>query len=215
MANYRKPTGKGEHRLNEHYYSSRPSAASDRRTIETELRGFRFKLATDAGVFSKGGVDFGSKVLIDRMQIGPSDEVLDVGCGYGPIGLTAARLAARGQVVMIDINERAVELAKLNAKMNGISNVSIFQSDKLEAVRGRFFDVILTNPPIRAGKTVVHQIFEEACDHLKPGGSLWMVIQNKQGAPSARKKLEELFGEEAVVEIGKDKGYRIYCARKV
>lgn len=201
--------------MSEHYYTEKPSAASDRRTFETELRGFRLKLTTDAGVFSRGGVDFGSRLLIDCMQVGPRDEVLDVGCGYGPIGLVAARLADRGHVVMVDINERAVELARENAAANGIRNVTVTRSDRLEAVRGRLFDVILTNPPIRAGKAVVHQIFADARDHLKDGGSLWVVIQNKQGAPSARKKLEELFGPDAVEEADKKSGYRIYKAKKI
>ncbi|MBW5449185.1 methyltransferase [Cohnella sp. CFH 77786] len=201
--------------MNDHYYSPRPAAASDRRTFETELRGYPLKLTSDAGVFSREGVDYGSKALIRKMEIPPGARVLDVGCGYGPIGLTAARLAPSGHVVMVDINERAVELARLNAEANGIRNVSFAQSDKLAAVRGQTFDVILANPPIRAGKAVVHEIFEQAIDHLNPGGSLWIVIQNKQGAPSARAKLEELFGEEQVEEVGKDKGYRIYCARKV
>jgi 16S rRNA (guanine1207-N2)-methyltransferase len=201
--------------LSEHYYSNKPSSASDRRTVEANLRGFRLKLTTDAGVFSKGGVDFGTKVLIECMQVGPHDEVLDVGCGYGPIGLVAAKLAEKGHVVMVDINERAVELARQNAEANGIRNVTILQGDKLEAVRGQLFDVILTNPPIRAGKAVVHQIFADSLDHLKDGGSLWVVIQNKQGAPSARKKLEELFGPKSVEEVEKSGGYRIYRARKI
>ena len=201
--------------MSEHYYTGKPSSASDRRTLETTLRGFRLKLVTDAGVFSKGGVDFGSRLLIECMEVAPRDEVLDVGCGYGPIGLVAAKLAREGHVVMTDINERALELARLNADANGIRNVTVLQSDRLEAVRGRQFDVIVTNPPIRAGKAVVHGIFEEAFGHLKPGGSLWVVIRKQQGAPSARKKLEELFGAGAVEEADKQSGYRVYRARKI
>ena len=115
---------------------------------------------------------------------------------------------------MIDINERAVELAELNAKENGITNVSFYPSDLFAAVEGRTFDVILSNPPIRAGKAVVHQLLSDAAGHLNSGGSLWIVIQNKQGAPSARAKLEEVFGEDNVVEIGKDKGFRVYRSTK-
>lgn len=200
--------------MTEHYYSRRPAVASDRHSLTVELRGFSLKLTTDAGVFSKDAIDYGSRALIARMVIPENAEVLDVGCGYGPIGLAAAKLAPAGRVTMIDINERAVELAKGNAKANGIGNVEFAQSDRLAAVAGRTFDVILANPPIRAGKAVVHAIFEEAYLHLKPGGALWIVIQNKQGAPTARAKLEELFGDDAVEETGKDKGYRIYCARK-
>jgi 16S rRNA (guanine1207-N2)-methyltransferase len=201
--------------MNEHYYSRRPTTASDRHSFETSLRGFSLRLTTDAGVFAREAVDYGSRMLIENMEIPENGRILDVGCGYGPIGLTAARLAGRGHVTMIDVNERAVELALLNAEANGISNVSLLQSDVFSALEGRTFDVILTNPPIRAGKTVVHQIFEEARDHLIPGGSLWVVIRKKQGAPSARVKLEEVYGAGAVEEIGKDKGFRIFRARKV
>ncbi|PYI50149.1 class I SAM-dependent methyltransferase [Paenibacillus flagellatus] len=196
----------------DHYYSKKPTAASDRQTIRTELRGRTFAFTSDAGVFSKEGIDFGSRLLIETMDIAETDEVLDVGCGYGPIGITAATLAKRGRVTMVDINERAVELARANAAANQVSNVEVKQGDLFEPVAGRAFTKILSNPPIRAGKQVVHRIFEEAHQHLVEGGQLWIVIQKKQGAPSALAKLESLFA--SVEEVDKDKGYRIYCARK-
>ncbi|TNJ62169.1 class I SAM-dependent methyltransferase [Paenibacillus hemerocallicola] len=196
----------------DHYYSKKPSAASDRQAVRTTLRGKAFEFATDAGVFSKEGIDFGSRLLIDTMDISETDEVLDVGCGYGPIGLTAASLASRGRVTMVDINERAVKLAKENAGKNGITNADILQGDLFESLEGKTYTKILTNPPIRAGKQVVHRIFEMAYQHLVEGGQLWIVIQKKQGAPSALAKLESLFG--MVDEVAKDKGYRIYCATK-
>jgi 16S rRNA (guanine1207-N2)-methyltransferase len=198
--------------MSNHYYSKAPETKHNRQIVETLLRGRQLKFTTDAGVFSKAGVDYGSKVLIDAMELGEDDRVLDVGCGYGPIGLSAAALAPQGQVTMIDINERAVELAKENAALNGIRNVTIMQSDLYESVTQQEFDVILTNPPIRAGKAVVHRIFEEGHTYLKKGGSMWVVIQKKQGAPSALEKLEQLYEE--VVEVTKDKGYRIFRAKK-
>jgi 16S rRNA (guanine1207-N2)-methyltransferase len=201
--------------VNDHYYSNKPQSASDRQAFDTVLRGFSFRLTSDAGVFSRDGVDYGSRVLIEQITIPHNARVLDIGCGYGPIGLTAARLAPQGHVMLIDINERAVELSRLNAKVNEVHNVSFAQSDLYEAVDGEKFDVILSNPPIRAGKVVVHQLFTESWEYLKPGGALWVVIQKKQGAPSARAKLEEVYGEESVIEVGKDKGYRLYrCNRK-
>lgn len=200
--------------MNDHYYSVKPQSASDRRVFETTLRDVRLRLMSDAGVFSRDGVDYGSRALIEHMEFPADAKVLDIGCGYGPIGLVAARLAPQGHVKLIDINERAVELARLNAEANGISNVSFAQSDLYEAVREDSFDIILSNPPIRAGKVVVHRVFSEAFERLNPGGELWIVIQNKQGAPSARAKLEEIFGEEEVAEVAKDKGFRIYKAKK-
>ncbi|AET57562.1 hypothetical protein HPL003_03945 [Paenibacillus terrae HPL-003] len=198
--------------MSDHYYSKRPETAHERRNLETMLRGRTYRFASDSGVFSKQGIDYGSRVLIEAMQLPPQASVLDVGCGYGPIGLTAATLVPNGHVTMVDINERAVQLAIENAERNGITNVTIKQSDLFEKVKDDRFDVILTNPPIRAGKETVHTIFELAYEHLNEGGTLWVVIQKKQGAPSASAKIESLFGR--VEEVTKDKGYRILKAEK-
>ncbi|MGO4548954.1 class I SAM-dependent methyltransferase [Paenibacillus sp. 2TAB23] len=198
--------------MSNHYYSQSPDVKHNRQVHEVSLRGFSFRFMTDTGVFSKSGVDYGSQVLIDALEINTDANVLDVGCGYGPIGLTSAKLAEQGHVTMIDINERAVQLSKENAKLNQIANVTVLQSDLFEAVIGKTFDVIVTNPPIRAGKTVVHRIFEEGFELLEPGGCMWVVIQKKQGAPSAKAKLESLFAD--VEEVTKDKGYRIFRAVK-
>jgi 16S rRNA (guanine1207-N2)-methyltransferase len=198
--------------VSEHYYSPKPSTAHDLHTIEETLRGKKFVFQTDAGVFSKKGVDFGSKLLIQTVAVAPTDRVLDVGCGYGPMGLAIASLVQQGNVTMVDINERAIQLAKQNATRNKIENVTIMQSDTLKEVLGQTFDVVVTNPPIRAGKEIVHRIFEEAHQVLVEGGALWVVIQKKQGAPSAYTKLESLFS--TVEEAAKDKGYWILKAMK-
>ncbi|GAX89330.1 16S rRNA methyltransferase [Effusibacillus lacus] len=196
----------------EHYFSNYPTVARDLRLVRDRLRQFDLEFWTDAGVFSKGGVDFGSRLLIETMDIPNGARVLDVGCGYGPIGITAAKLAPDGHVLMIDVNGRAVELARKNAGQNGVKNVEVRQSDLFFNVHERSFDRILTNPPIRAGKAVVHEIFEEAAMRVNQSGELWVVIQKKQGAPSAKKKLEELFEE--VDDVAKDAGYRIFRCRK-
>ncbi|MZQ83382.1 methyltransferase [Paenibacillus sp. 5J-6] len=198
--------------MSEHYYTQRPTVKHDVNVAQEELRGKKYTFLTDAGVFSKKGVDYGSKHLIETMQLKEDAKVLDVGCGYGPIGLSAAVMCPKGHVTMVDINERAIELSAENARRNGIANVSILQSDLLEQVKEQRFDVVLTNPPIRAGKEVVHRIFTDAYDCLVDGGSIWVVIQKKQGAPSAMKKLESLYSE--VVEVSKDKGYKILKATK-
>lgn len=198
--------------MTEHYYSAKPTTAHELNQIQVKLRGKDFTFITDAGVFSKKEIDFGSKLLIETMVIERKDKVLDVGCGYGPIGISAALLADQGHVTMVDINERAVLLSRDNAKRNGFNNVTVLQSDLLAQVAEYKFNSILTNPPIRAGKTIVHEIFAQAYKALAPGGQLWVVIQKKQGAPSAFTKLEILFGN--VVEVTKDKGYRIFKATK-
>lgn len=198
----------------EHYYTNQPGADSREQTFTFTLRGRDFRFITDRGVFSKNRIDFGSVLLIETMEIADGMDVLDVGCGYGPMGMSAATLTPNGQVLMVDINERAVALANRNLKLNGVTNAQAVVSDRLASIpENQMFDVILTNPPIRAGKQVVHGIFEEACTHLKQGGSLWVVIQKKQGAPSAFARLQELYGD--VEEVERKKGYSIFRAQKL
>jgi 16S rRNA (guanine1207-N2)-methyltransferase len=199
--------------MSEHYYSSNPTTESNPQTWTYQLRGYTFTFTSDSGVFSKNEVDFGTRLLIESFEM-PNIEgkVLDVGCGYGPIGLAVAKEDPARQVIMVDVNERAVELSKLNAKQNSITNVSVYQSNLFEAIKNEIFSVILSNPPIRAGKKVVHQIFELSYKHLQQQGELWIVIQKKQGAPSAIEKLKSIFPEVEIVT--KKKGYFIIKAKK-
>ncbi|MEA1855718.1 class I SAM-dependent methyltransferase [Cytobacillus sp. FSL W7-1323] len=199
--------------MSDHYYSKTPNVESNPRVWSYKLRDKTFQFKTDHGVFSKSEVDFGSRLLIETF-IPPeiSGDVLDVGCGYGPIGLSMASIMQDRQVVMIDVNERALELAQTNGELNGINNITVKESDKLAVVKDQQFAAILTNPPIRAGKQTVHSIFEESFECLLPGGELWVVIQKKQGAPSAIEKLSELFAE--VDTVVKKKGYFILRAKK-
>ncbi|MBM7606505.1 16S rRNA (guanine1207-N2)-methyltransferase [Metabacillus crassostreae] len=199
--------------MSNHYYSEKPTVESDRKKWSFMLKGHNFTFQSDRGVFSKNEVDFGSRLLIDSFSLSEVDgDILDVGCGYGPIGLSVAKHYDR-HVDMIDINERAIELAKDNATLNSIKNVEIFQSNLFEKIKeGRKYAAILTNPPIRAGKVVVHSIFKESFTHLVERGELWIVIQKKQGAPSTIELLEGLFSEVEVVV--KKKGYYIIKAKK-
>lgn len=201
-------------RMTEHYYSKQPQTKSSPKSWSFNLRGKAFRFTSDIGVFSKSEVDFGSRVLIEAFQEPDiKGHLLDVGCGYGPIGLALASSFTDRHICMIDVNERAVELAQKNADMNQITNITIFQSDLYERVKEQSFAAIVTNPPIRAGKKVVHAIFEEAYHHLLPNGELWVVIQKKQGAPSAKEKLESIFNNVEVVK--KSKGYFILKAKKI
>ncbi|MDQ0220545.1 class I SAM-dependent methyltransferase [Peribacillus cavernae] len=199
----------------EHYYSQKPDVTSNPIYWDFTLRGRAFRFKSDNGVFSKNEVDFGSRLLIEafHMNTDIKANLLDVGCGYGPIGLSIAASFPETTVEMIDINSRAVELAKENAKTNGISNVVIHESDRFEQVDSYRFAAIVTNPPIRSGKKVVQEIFEHSFKRLMPGGILWVVIQKKQGAPSAIEKLDQLFGNVEVVQ--KKKGYYILVSKKV
>lgn len=195
--------------MSNHYYSENPETAHDLEQWSFELMGKNFHFVTDSGVFSRQTVDYGSRVLIEQFDTTdlPEGSILDVGCGYGPIGLALAYGTGR-KVEMIDVNNRAVALAQDNAKRNGLGEqTDIHQSNIYEELHQDTYAAIVTNPPIRAGKKVVHQILADAESLLKTGGTLTAVIQKKQGAPSAKKKMEETFGNAEIVS--KDKGYYI------
>lgn len=197
--------------MNEHYYSRNPKSEHDLHEFHTDVLGRKFHFTTDASVFARRMIDYGTRTLIEHLPFPLSGHVLDVGCGYGPIGLTVAALSPEAAVTMVDVNKRALELSRINAVRNKIEQVEILESNALAAVGERYFDWILTNPPIRAGKRVVYSIFEEARQHLRSQGQFWLVIQKKQGAPSAIKKLETLFVNVDVVV--RSKGYFVIRCR--
>lgn len=186
------------------YYAENPDAAHDIHELRVDLLGEKMTFLTDAGVFSKKMVDFGSQLLLKCLEVNQGETVLDVGCGYGPLGLSLAK-AYGVQATMVDINNRALDLARQNAERNKVE-ATIFQSNIYEQVEGTF-DHVISNPPIRAGKQVVHEIIEKSKDFLETGRDLTIVIQKKQGAPSAKSKMEEVFGNCEIVK--KDKGYYI------
>lgn len=198
--------------MSEHYYTTDPTSQHEFRRFQTTLAGEALEFLTDAGVFARDKVDAGSRLLIESVAIGPEETVLDLGCGYGPLGVAAARKASRGRVFMVDVNARAVELATENARANRVHNVEVRQSDGFQALSGLAFDLILTNPPIRAGKSVIYRHVEESIAHLKPGGRFVAVIQRKQGADSFRCKVIEVYGNAR--DIAKGGGYRVIEAVK-
>lgn len=198
----------------DHYYSKKPVSKSERMEWDASILGKTLQFVTDAGVFSKNRIDTGSQVLIETAAKSkfPAGEFLDIGCGYGPVGLFLSQQFPERSIDMIDVNTRALELAKENAELNAIENVSIYESDLYSEVEDKKYAAIFSNPPIRAGKKVVHTILEEAVDYLVEGGVLQIVIQKKQGAPSAQKKMKAVFGN--VERIALDKGYWILESRK-
>ena len=162
-------------------------------------------------MFSKGGIDFGSNLLLKNVNIENAKKILDVGCGYGTIGLSLAATNNDIEVSMVDVNLRAIELSLRAAEYNSIKNVKIFESNMYEKIDEKF-DLIITNPPIRAGKKIVYGIILDSVNYLNDGGKLWCVIQKKQGAPSALKALSTVFSKVEIVES--DKGYCIIKATK-
>lgn len=189
----------------QHYYTKNPELPHDIGKINYKIGDMDLQFITDAGVFSKKGVDYGSNVMLKTLPK-INEEVLDLGCGYGAIGITIARLNPMCRVTMIDINERAVELTGKNIELNKVENAKCFQSDAFENVKG-MFDVILCNPPIRTGKKVIYPMFENSIKYLNNRGGLYIVIQKKQGANSAMEKLQEVYGN--CEAINKDGGYWI------
>ena len=176
------------------------------------IRGHDFTWLTDAGVFSRADLDRGTELLLQALEVGPCELILDLGCGYGAIGIVAARLSARGHVILTDVNERAVALARANLRANRVDNAEVRRGDLYAPVQGLAFDHIVCNPPIRAGRAVVDRIIREAPALLHEGGSLWLVVRTKQGADSVRKRMAEAFASADVVRRGS--GYKVLRAVK-
>lgn len=193
----------------EHYYTPRPESEHRERTIRATARGLTLEFITDAGVFSKNELDPGSHLLIESMP--PlTGRVLDLGCGWGPVGVFLAKLNPEAQLVMADVNERALDLTRRNLQKNGV-RAEVIESDGFQAIEGTFRHVV-TNPPIRAGKQTIYAMFDEAYKRLEAGGTLTIVIRKQQGAPSALKHFEETYGNAEIA--AKDAGYWIIRTRK-
>ena len=180
------------------YFTREPSSESRPVICEFEDRGRKYVFETDAGVFSRGDVDFGTQVLLRALPEEMSGRVLDLGCGWGAVGVSLAKRYPACRVTMSDVNRRALDLAAKNAQSNGVQAQCV-QSDGLDAVEGPF-DLIVTNPPIRAGKQVIYRLFAQSADKLSPGGALYLVIRKQQGAESAIKYLKTIFSQVDTVE---------------
>jgi 16S rRNA (guanine1207-N2)-methyltransferase len=196
----------------EHYFSRRPVSTSRPYEFSATLRGRRWTFRTASGVFARRGVDPGSRLLMDAMRVSRADRVLDLGCGYGPIGLAAAALASRGLVMLVDANERAAVLALANAARNKVANVRVVVADGASVVNEGSMDVVVTNPPVRAGRLVVHAFIDGAWRALRPGGRFYLVARTAQGAKTLARLIAEQFGE--VRQIAVAHGYRVYEATR-
>ena len=187
----------------EQYFSALPQSKSAPELFKVNYHGKELIFQSDRGVFSKGELDEGSKILLESLPANMHGRILDIGCGWGAIGVITGVFHPEAQVVMSDVNQRALSLACINAVSNKVPAVC-YLSDGLSNIPGDF-DYIITNPPIRAGKQTVYRIFSECKDRLKPGGALFIVIRKQQGAPSAEEYLKSLYPCVSVVQ--KSKGY--------
>lgn len=183
--------------MHDHYYTVNPNSAHDVRRVKFTVLDNELMFDTDAGVFSRDGLDEGSRILMEALPE-LHGRVLDLGCGWGAVGVSIKKRWPEIDLVMTDVNQRAADLSKSNLALNGVT-AEVLQGDGFENVTGSF-DFVITNPPIRAGKQAIYGMFADARERLSEGGKLYIVIRKQQGAPSALKYLREIFSEAEVVE---------------
>jgi len=200
--------------MGEHYFSEKPVSLEKRGLVKARLRGMDLGFVTSSGVFSFRKVDRGTRLLVESMVLPEEGRVLDMGCGYGVVGVVAGRLAPGLEVWMTDINERAVSLAKLNLDRNGVEGAMVSQGNLYEPVGEMRFELVLSNPPISAGlRRVVGSLVKGAVDHLKVGGSLQVVIQSRKGGRTLASMMKNAFG--GVEVLARGGGYRVLMSVRV
>lgn len=192
----------------DHYYTEMPASKHKPGELSYEYRGHALRFETDSGVFSRTEIDRGTHELLAALPETMEGKMLDLGCGYGVIGVSLGKQFPGLRIFMADINQRACELSRRNAQLNGVS-AAVTQSDGYAAIDETGFDHILQNPPIRAGKAVIYQMFQEGALRLAQEGKLWLVIRKQQGAESAIRYLKTLF--HSVETIAKKGGFWILC----
>ena len=194
----------------EHYYSEKQKSPSNLRKIKQKINNDDFEFCTASGVFSKDKVDKGTLILAENMIIGRNYKVLDIGCGIGILGIVAAKLFD-ADVVMTDINNRAVMLTRKNIELNNVK-AEIFQCNLYEKIKANNFDLILSNPPQASGKEICFQLIGQSKNYLKKNGSLQLVARHNKGGKMLSNKMQEVFGNVKV--IAKKSGYWVYMSLK-
>lgn len=191
-----------------HYFTNEENLKSEIEKVIVEINGIPFYFYTDNGVFSKGKLDFGTELLLKNFKYdNPNNKtLLDIGCGCGPIGIYASHLGFT--VDMSDVNKRAIHLSKMSLKEQGL-NANVFESDAYKNITNKY-DYIVSNPPIRVGKEKLYEIVMNAKEHLKDGGSLWIVVRKQQGAESMVRDMKNVY--KTVEVVAKKKGFFIIKA---
>lgn len=193
----------------EQYFSAEPKVESKEREVRFTVLGQQYRCTSDSGVFGKSGLDDGTRLLIECVRIPEGAKALDLGAGWGPLGVTIGHHYG-AEIWAVESNARAAALCKRNLERWGVRH-RVLTGDGLSAVGDERFDLVLLNPPIRAGKKVYYPWLGGSRQHLLPGGSLWVVVRTNQGARSLRDELSRHY--EVVEDVAMDKGYRVYCAR--
>jgi 16S rRNA (guanine1207-N2)-methyltransferase len=201
-----------KHSQTEHYFTQEPKTPAKLGVIRTQLRGKSFEFLTSSSVFSKKQVDLGTRLLIETMALPETGAVLDVGCGYGPVGIAAAASNPRLRVIMTDVNERAVRLARQNSRKNKVRNTEVRCGYLYEPVKDITFNCVLSNPPVSAGMETVKSIITEALQVMAHKATFQMVIRSKIGAKTLPLIFSETFGNCQV--LARESGYRVLIAEK-
>ncbi|MGX5671205.1 class I SAM-dependent methyltransferase [Kocuria rhizophila] len=196
-----------------HYFVSDPSLPEKRRRIGVELRGRPVDVVTAAGVFSPGDLDKGTAALLRTVPDPQGTDLLDIGCGWGPITIALAQAAPEARVTAVDVNQRSLQLTAENARSLGLTGVETALPQ--DVPEGRTFDTIWSNPPIRVGKDALHQILTTWLPRLNPGGTAWLVVQKNLGGDSLQRWLAQTLTADFRVErAATDKGFRIIAVHR-
>jgi 16S rRNA (guanine1207-N2)-methyltransferase len=197
----------------DHYFTERPRSRSNRRTLRFLYRGEVLAFEVDQGIFAASGLDPGTALLVEALDPHSADAVLDLGCGWGAVGVAAAKAAPLGRVVLVDVNRRATGLAKSNLARNGIERAEVRVGSLYAPVEDEQFDLIVSNPPYRAGRPTILALLEGAPAHLRPGGRLLIVGKGSQGILFYQRWLESHWGPGSVSIRARGSGYRVLEAR--
>lgn len=199
---------------NEHYFASSPESELKLRTIHARIAGKVYELATSNGIFSPEHIDTGTQVLLSNVPAPPpGGNVLDLGCGWGPIALTLAVESPRSTVWAVDVNERALDLVRRNAEIVGVTNINAVTPDQVPD--DVVFTTLWSNPPIRVGKNELHGLLERWLPRLDANSDGWLVVQRNLGSDSLHRWMQATFPEEfTFVRTATNKGYRVIRARK-
>lgn len=197
--------------MGEHYYTKQPSSREFIEEIKINIFGNELKFKTGSGVFSIGRLDKGTEVLLAYCHINENDRILDLGAGYGIVGIAIAKAHPQTEVLLTDVNQRAIKLARQNIRLNQIKNVSTVSGDCFEKINSKF-NTILLNPPQVAGRKLCQKMIEESKEYLKQEGTLQIVARKNKGGETLAKKIKDIFGNVQV--LGKKGGYWVYCGKK-
>jgi 16S rRNA G1207 methylase RsmC len=196
----------------EHYYSEQPKSEAKFGLVQTRLRGKPFEFVTASSVFSTKRIDTGTRILIENMILPNQGYVLDIGCGYGAVGIAAGAFNRKLRVVLTDVNKRAVLIARQNAKRNRVSNVEVKHGNLYEPIQDLTFDCVLSNPPVSAGMQTVEALIRGAPAVMTKKATFQMVIRSKIGKKTLPQVITETFSNFEVLAI--ESGYRVLIGKK-